>query len=419
MTYDILVIGGGPAGIFAAITAKQFGRKVLLIEKNKRLGKKLLITGGGRCNFTNVSTQDSFIANIPGNGRFLYSALNQFSNTDLINFVKEKLNLEIIIEDEGKVFPSSGKSKTVVNSLENYLNNIGVEIIYESVVNKIITDNIKVTGVILKDNRRIKGKNVIVATGGVSYPETGSTGEGYELVKELGHNITELFPSSVSLISEDKYIINRELQGLSLLGITLSLCDTNNKCIKKETGDIIFTHFGISGPAVLKISRSVTILHMKNGKIPLKILIDILPNETEEELINKIKDLIFRNPNKNVYNGLKDLLPEKLLKYIIEINYIGTKKMSELSKKDIKKVVNYIKKFPVNITDSKSLDEATVTGGGIDVKQVNPKTLGSKLIKGLFFAGEVLDVDAFTGGYNIQIAFSTGYVAGKSAGINL
>lgn len=415
MNYDVIVIGGGPAGISAAITAKQTGKKVLLIEKNRRIGKKLLITGGGRCNFTNISPSETFIANIPGNGRFLYSALNQFSNTDLIDFFKVKLNIDIKVEEEGRVFPSSEKSSKVVNSLVDYLKTIGVKVMYETTVNMIVTDSSKVTGVALNNDKIINGEAIILATGGLSYPETGSTGEGYKIAKDLGHNIKELFPSSVSLISEDLLIKNKGLQGLSLVDKELSLFDTNNKCIKKEFGDIIFTHFGLSGPAILRMSRSVTVYHKKNGKVPLKLLIDIFPKDTEEELIMKIKNLVSKNPKKNLFNGLKDLLPEKLLKYIINSNDFKFQNMNELNIKDIKKIINDTKKFSVNISDTKSINEAIVTGGGIDIKQVNPKTLGSKLIKGLFFAGEVLDIDAYTGGYNIQIAFSTGYVAGKSA----
>lgn len=415
MNYDVIVIGGGPAGIFAAVSAKQSFNKVLLIEKNRKLGKKMLITGGGRCNFTNISSNDKFIANIPNNGKFLYSILNQFSNTDLISFVKEKLNIEIKVENDGRVFPSSEKSISLVNSLVNYLKDIDVEVIYDCKVEDILTDNSKNIGVLIKENKFIYSKAVILATGGLSYPETGSTGDGYSIAKKLDHKITDLFPSSTPLISKDLFIINKELQGLSLKNIKLYLSDTDNRCIKEESGDIIFTHYGISGPAVLKISRYVSISYKKNKNISLKLLVDIFPNKTEEELIDQIKALVNRNHKKNLLNGLKDLLPEKLLKYIININNMGFKRMNELTLKDMKKIINNIKSFTIHISDTKPIEEAMVTGGGIDIKQINPKTLESKLIKGLFFAGEILDIDANTGGYNLQIAFSTGYVAGTSA----
>lgn len=415
MNYDVIVIGGGPAGMFAALTAKKYSEKVLLIEKNNELGKKLLITGGGRCNFTNTATQDKFIANIPGNGRFLYSILNQFSNTDLINFVENNLKIQTMIEDDGRVFPISNKANSLVNSLKNYLIENNVEIIYECILEKIIIDNSKIVGILINNNRVIKGRTVILATGGISYPMTGSTGDGYQIVEKLGHLINEVFPSSVPLLSEDLFITNKELQGISLKDVKLYLYDENNKCVNKTAGDIIFTHYGLSGPAILKISRYVAISNKKELKTNFKLKLDIFPDKSEEELFSRIEALITNNRGKNIYNGFKDLLPEKLLNYIIKINDIRTNKMNEISVVDIKKIINSMKNFIIFISGTRSIDEAIVTGGGIDIKQINPKTLESKLINGLFFAGEVLDVDANTGGYNLQIAFSTGYVAGKSA----
>ncbi|MGD9678584.1 MAG: NAD(P)/FAD-dependent oxidoreductase [Vulcanibacillus sp.] len=414
MNYDVLIIGGGPAGMAAAIAAKQRGNKVLLIEKNIKLGLKMHISGGGRCNFTNICPIDKFIDNIPGNGKFLYSALNCFSNKDLIDFVEKDLKVKTSVEDHGKVFPASNKSETLIQALENYLDNIGVEIIYESSVIEIITDEIKVIGILLKGNRTIYGKSIVLATGGLSYSHTGSSGDGQRMSESLGHKVTQLFPSLVPLICSDFVISSKELQGLSLNNIELSLFNTDNKCVKREYGDMIFTHFGVSGPAVLKLSRNVSEIYKELGKVPLKLKIDLFPDETEDIILDKINNLIKEFPKKSTNNGLKDLLQDKFLRYIIKNENIELKKMIELNKNDINKIINKVKNFNLTISDTKPLEEAMITAGGIDIKEVNPKTLGSKLISGLFFAGEILDFDAYTGGYNIQIAFSTGYTAGIS-----
>lgn len=413
--YDAIVVGGGPSGMFAAIGAKDENTKVLLIEKNNTLGNKMKISGGGRCNLSNTSDIDNLIKNIPGNGRFLYSALNQFSNNDVINFFENTLGVKTKVEDRGRVFPMDDNSKTLIDSLHSYLEKIGVDIIFNSTVKELIINNNKAEGVILEYNQKIIGRSIILATGGVSYPKTGSTGDGHFIAKAAGHHITDLFPSSVPLLSEDYAIKERLLQGISLRNVEISLYDSLNKLIKKEQGDMIFTHFGLSGPAILRISRYVYLTQLNNNK-PLKLLIDILPDIGEIELTDDITKIITENSKKQLFNGFKGLLPEKLLLVIINmITDNPEKKLIELSIKEKQELVNLIKKFPVNVVGTKQLKEAIVTGGGINIKEINPKTLESKLIEGLFFVGELIDIDAYTGGFNMQVAFSTGFVAGKSA----
>lgn len=418
MIYDVVVIGGGPSGIFAAIAARNNGAEVLLIEKNNLLARKMSISGGGRCNLTNSSTVDKIIENIPGNGRFLYSTLNQFSNTDTIIFFEKELGIKTKVEDNGRVFPVTDRSSTLIEALNKYLINIGVEILYDTEVVELIIANKRIKGVQLNNGLAIKANSVILATGGISYPNTGSTGDGHRMASELGHQVTELYPSSVSLLSEDKFIKERLIQGITLKDIELTLYNPNGKKEKSEYGDIIFTHFGLSGPAALKISRNIHFLYTKYGELPLKISINIFPEKNEEQLYRMISDLIASFPKKSILNGFQGFLPEKLLKVIFNKNSsIIDKKMVELDKNDLNYLIESFKRFKINVIGTKSINEAIVTGGGVSLKEINPKTLESKIVKGLFIVGELLDIDAFTGGYNMQAAFSTGFVAGKAASI--
>lgn len=414
--YDVIIVGGGPAGIFSAIAARSYGATVLLIEKNNHLGKKLLISGGGRCNLSNISPIEKFIENIPGNGKFLYSAFSQFSNTDLINFFEKQLGIKLKVEDRGRVFPAVNHSKIVVNSLTRHLEEINVKILFDGSVQRLLTKNGRITGVYLAGNQIIKGYTVILATGGISYPRTGSTGAGYNLAGELGHRVTELFPASVPLNSDDEIIKDKLLQGLSLRNIELSLYNQFGKQLNREKGDMIFTHFGLSGPAVFRISRYVALALRENENIALKINIDLFPDLSNVQLHDKIAAIVKGNPQKNLLNGFNGLLPEKLLRAIIKkLPSIKNKKMVELNEKDINTFVCLQKGFAITISGTRPIAEATVTGGGISIKDVDPKTFSSKLINGLFIVGELLDIDGHTGGYNIQTAFTTGYVAGKSA----
>lgn len=416
MEYDVVVIGGGPSGIFAAIAARKHGSKVLLIEKNNKLAKKMGISGGGRCNLTNSSSIEKIIENIPGNGRFLYSSLNQFSNSDTIIFFEKELGVKTKVEDNGRVFPESDSSSTLIEALNNFLIEIGVEILYNTEVVELLTIDKIIVGVQLSNGFSIKTNSVILATGGLSYPNTGSTGDGYRIARNLGHQITELYPSSVSLISEDQIIKERLIQGISLKGIELTLYNPQGKKEKTEYGDIIFTHFGLSGPAALKISRNIHFIYKKYGIQPLELSINLFQEKNEEELYEMISDLIANNPKKSLLNGFQGFLPDKLLKVIFNKNSsFKDKKMIELNKNDLNYLITIFNKFTVNLVGTKPINEAIVTGGGVSLKDINPKTLESKIVKNLFIVGELLDIDAFTGGFNMQVAFSTGFVAGKAA----
>lgn len=417
MKYDVVIIGGGPSGILAAIAARKNGANTLLIEKNNKLGRKMLISGGGRCNLSNISSIEKIIENIPGNGRILYGAFHQFSNMDLIHFFEDELNIKTKVEDKGRVFPATDRSKTLVDALTKYLKHLGVQIKLESSVEELLIEDNNITGVRLLNDQIIKTKSIILATGGKSFPKTGSTGDGYKFAKKAGHTVKELYPSSVPLNSEDMIIKEKLLQGISLKNVELTLYDPNGKRVITEEGDMIFTHFGISGPVVLRLSRSVALSQKKFGNISLKVTIDSFPQYSSQELVSIFNDLIEKNPKKQVLNGLNGFLPEKYLKGLAIINEdIFFKKMNQLGKKDLQNLSFIMKNFSLNITGHRSLDEATVTGGGVNIKEINPKTFASKIIEGLYIAGELLDIDGHTGGYNIQAAFTTGFVAGNSAG---
>lgn len=419
MAYDVIVVGGGPSGMMAAISARLHGSTVILIEKNDELGFKMKISGGGRCNLSNTAPINELIENIPGNGRFLYSGLNQFSNIDVIKFFEEELKVKTKVEDRGRVFPVSDRSKTLIDALRNYLLNSGVKILFNSEVEDISIIDKSVKGVLLKDGSLIEGNKIILGTGGISYPKTGSTGAGLEIAKSLGHSISDLYPSSVPLLSDDNFITDKILQGVSLRNVELTLYDSNKKKVISEYGDMIFTHFGISGPVVYRVSRYVYLTQKKHNQSPLLLELDIFPQISSDELIKDLNTYIKNNQMKLTINGFTGLLPEKILTLIISEIGIATKKMVELNQKDLLKLVNLLKAFPINIVRTKPINEAIVTGGGVNIKEINPKTFESKIIEGLYIVGEMLDVDAFTGGYNMQVAFSTGYVAGKSASMRL
>lgn len=433
----VVIIGGGPAGMMAAISAAQNKNEVIILEKKNMLGKKLLITGKGRCNITSSLDINEFIANIPGNGRFLYSCFKKFDNKDIIKFL-ENNNVKVKEERGNRIFPVSDKSIDVLNVFINELKKLKVKVKLNSKVNRIITDNDRVVGVeyIVDNNRYIeKADKIILATGGKSYPATGSTGDGYEIARKIGHTITDIKPSLVPLgvnsdnnieknnanIFNSKYrnslVLCKELQGLSLKNIEISFEDIEkNKTIYKDFGEMIFTHFGISGPTIL--SGSAHLLRYKNinqllnsGKIVLKI--DLKPALSEEKLDSRILRDFEKEKNKLFKNSLFELLPQKLIEPIIELSGIdGNKKVNEITKSERINLVKLLKNFTVVISEFRSINDAIVTAGGITIKEINPKSMESKLIEGLFFAGEIIDVDAYTGGFNLQIAYSTGYVAG-------
>ena len=416
----VVIIGGGPAGMMAAITAAERGQEVILIEKMKTLGRKLLITGKGRCNITSSLSMEDFIKNVPGNGKFLFSAFKNYTNKDIISFLKRQ-GLDVKEERGNRIFPITDKSQDVLNCFIKRLEQLNVKIIYNSRVDEIITekeeDIIKVIGVKV-NNKIINANKIIIATGGKSYPLTGSTGDGYEIAKKLGHTITKIKPSLVPLeIVEKNQCI--ELQGLSLKNVEIKLIDSeSNKSIYNDFGEMLFTHLGVSGPIIL--SSSAHLVRYKdienkllNKKIKLKI--DFKPALSEEKLEQRILRDFEEIKNKQYKNSLNKLLPQKLINIIIEKSNINAdKKINEITKEERKRLVKILKNFELTIKSFRTIDEAIITSGGIDIKELNPKTMESKKVKGLYFAGEVIDVDAYTGGFNLQIAYSTGYTAGMS-----
>lgn len=407
--YDCIIIGGGAAGLMAAVTAADCGKNVLVADKNDRVGRKLLITGKGRCNVTNNCGRDDFMANIPVNSRFLYSAYSQFSSYDCMDFF-ENLGVPLKTERGNRVFPVSDKADDIVSAFERAISERSITV-KKGRVSALCIENGAVTGVKLNGNI-IKAEKVLIATGGRSYPRTGSDGDGYTLARSAGHTVTAIKPSLVPLVSEEKYCA--EMMGLSLKNVTLRLHDTkSDKIIFSEMGEMLFTHFGVSGPLVL--SASSHIRDMERGRY--RIYIDLKPALDEKTLDARIQRDFSEGANRDFGNALGKLLPAKLIPVIVRLSGIpADKKVNQISRSERLKFMELVKKFPVTIKDFRPVDEAIVTSGGIAVSEINPKTMESKLVSGLYFAGEVIDVDAYTGGFNLQIAFSTGYAAGMSMG---
>ena len=412
----VVVIGGGPAGMMAAITASQKGDQVTIVEKMQSLGRKLLITGKGRCNITSSLDMEDFINNTPGNGMFLYSCYKQFSNQDIISFLKEQ-GLEVKEERGNRIFPITDKSVDVLRCFTKKIKELNIAVQYQTSVKKILVKDNKIVGV--KTNKgELKADKVILATGGKSYPLTGSTGDGYGLAKELGHTITKIKPSLVPLEIYDRNLC-KELQGLSLKNVSIQVKDIEkNKKIYEDFGEMLFTHFGVSGPIILSSSAHIVRykgIEEKLQKRKIILIIDLKPALTEEKLDNRILRDFEAEKNKQFKNSLDALLPQKLIPIIIQKSKISpNKKVNEVTKEERKKLVMILKKFDIEIQNFRPIEEAIITSGGINIKEINPRTMESKIIKGLYFAGEVIDVDSYTGGFNLQIAYSTGYVAGLS-----
>ena len=416
----VIVIGGGPAGMMAAITASNNNKQVTLLEKMPSLGRKLLITGKGRCNITSSLDMPEFIENTPTNGKFLYSCYKNYTNKDIIKFL-ELQGLEVKEERGNRIFPKTDKSIDVLKCFTNKLKEKNVNIKYNTKVTKIIvsktrdTDKLKVEGV-ETDKGMEKADKIILATGGMSYPLTGSTGDGYYLAKELGHTIIKVKPSLIPLEIYEKNIC-KELQGLTLKNVSIYLKDIENKkIIYQDFGEMIFTHFGISGPIVLSSSAHLTRYKncnekMKNKKI--KFIIDLKPALSEEKLEERIMRDFLEFKNKQFKNSLDKLLPKKLIPIIIKKSLIPeNRKINEITKKERKILTKLLKNFELDVKDFRPIEEAIITSGGISTKEINPKTMESKLVENLYFAGEIIDVDSYTGGFNLQIAYSTGYTAG-------
>ena len=415
---NVIVIGGGPAGMMAAITAAEYGNNVTIIEKNSDFGKKLLITGKGRCNITSSLYMSEFIKNTPGNGQFLYSAFQNYTNTDIIDFLKNQ-GLEVKEERGNRIFPVTDKSIDVLNCFKSKINELKIKKLFNTRVQKILVQNGEVLGV-RTEKEIIQTDKIILATGGKSYPLTGSTGDGYLIAKNIGHKVTEIRPSLVPLVIYEKNEC-RETQGLSLRNVGIKIIDeSKNKLIYEDFGEMIFTHFGISGPTILSGSAHLVRYKeidnlMKEQKIKLQI--DLKPALTEEQLDERILRDFKEFKNKQFKHALDKLLPQKMIPIVIEKTKINEeKRVNEITKEERRNLVKVLKKFELTIKDFRPVEEAIITSGGINIKEINPKTMESKLVKGLYFAGEIIDVDSYTGGFNLQIAYSTGYTAGMHVG---
>lgn len=401
----VIVVGGGPSGMMAALTASKNGHQVTLIERNDELGKKLKLTGGGRCNITNKRYIEEFFDKVVTNEKFLYSAFYSFTNEDLLDFLSES-NFEYKVEEHNdyKVYTNSDKATELINLFKNLLLDNKINILYNSkVVDLIVSDN-KIEGVILEDNTKIYGDKVIISTGGKSHSKTGSDGTMHKILAKYGHNVTTTYPALSPLkIKED---FTRRLQGISLKNVEIS-CKLNKRKKISKRGDMLFAHFGITGPVVLIISSYINKLLEKE---PVELTIDCVPDISEEEIRKAIRE----NPNKNIANNLKHMLPLNFIKEILDYLNLSETKPNELTKENENKIVEYIKDMKLTTNSTLGIQVSMVTSGGVSVKEINSSTMESKLIENLYFTGEVIDVDAETGGYNLQIAFSTGYLAGIS-----
>ena len=405
--------------MLSAISAAKGGNKVVILEKMNMCGKKLLITGKGRCNITSSLKMEDFIKNIPGNGKFLYSAFNNFTNQDIVNILK-KHNVDVKEERGNRIFPVSDKSMSVLNALMDELKELNVDICTNSKVTRVIVNENKVAiGVVCKQNeneKEVLADKIILATGGKSYASTGSTGDGYKIAKELGHTVTKIRPSLVPLIAKEKELCCM-LQGLSLRNVKIKIINMENKKnIYEDFGEMLFTHFGVSGPTILSGSSHLLRVKnidqlLKNEKIVLSI--DLKSALSEEVLDNRILRDFEQLKNKQFKNSLENLLPKKMIDPIIKLSGINpNKKVNEINREERHKLVNLLKNFEITIIGFRDINEAIVTAGGINIKEINSSTMESKIIKGLYFAGEIIDVDAYTGGFNLQVAYSTGYTAG-------
>jgi predicted Rossmann fold flavoprotein len=404
MTFDCIVVGGGPAGLFSAYNAAINGNKVLLLEKNDRCGRKLDITGKGRCNITNYCSREEFLQNVIANPRFLMGAISKFSPEDTIAFFENE-GVKTKVERGNRVFPESDKANDVTKALVNACEREGVTIKRKN-VSSLLTENGEILGVSC-GNERILSKKVILACGGASYPRTGSDGSGHRLAKSVGHNVTEIRPSLVPLVSKDK--LCRDCMGLSLKNVGISFFGNDKKPIYEEQGEMMFTHFGVTGPVILSASS-----YLKRD-YPYQMFIDLKPALDEKTLDKRLLRDFSENKNRELKNGFSALLPSKLIEPFVALTGIPPEtRLNSLTKEQRAKILSLMKALPVKIVGTRPIDEAIVTGGGVDCREIDPKTMKSKIVEGLYFAGEVIDVDAYTGGFNLQIAFSTAFVAGNS-----
>ena len=407
---NVIVVGGGAAGMMAAVFAARNGQNVQLLEKNEKLGKKLFITGKGRCNITNAADIEDLFTAVISNPKFLYSGFYSFTNQQVIDFFEE-LGVKTKIERGERVFPVSDHSSDVIAAFSRELKSLGVSVSLHTEVKELLCEQDKVCGVLLTNGKKMKADAVIVATGGISYPSTGSTGDGYRFARETGHRVTELLPSLVPMEVRQWYA--KELQGLSLRNIEIRITDGKKK-LYEEFGEMLFTHYGVTGPVILSAS---SVVGKTLRKKELTLHIDLKPALSEEQLDKRILREFDANHNKQYKNSIDSLFPAKLKPVMIELSEIEPeKKVNEITKEERQRLVHLIKDFTMTLTGLRGYNEAIITKGGVSVNEIDPGTMESKIIKGLYFAVEVLDLDAVTGGYNLQIAWSTGYLAGINAG---
>lgn len=401
--------------MMACVAAASHGAKVLLLDKGDKLGRKLGISGGGRCNVTNAGDLDTIVKHIPGNGRFLYSAFNYLGNRDIIRFFEE-LGIALKEEDRGRMFPVSDKAKTVVDALIGKVRDLGVEIRVNSPVDRVLYEDGRAAGLRLRSGETVDSRSVIIASGGKSVPHTGSTGDGYAWAEAAGHTITELYPTEVPITSSEPWIREKVLQGLSLRDIVLAVWDPKGKRIIEHEGDMIFTHFGISGPAALRCSQFVVKARKKFDVKHVLLTIDLFPGESLEELRHRMAGIVKTEAKKAVKNAYRSLFQERLLLFMLERAGISPETpCDQLPKSAVQTFAERCKRFELWASGTLSIEEAFVTGGGVNLKEIDPKTMESKLMPGLYFCGEVLDIHGYTGGYNITAAFATGYTAGVHA----
>ncbi len=404
----VIVIGGGAAGAVAAIFAARNGHRVELFEKNEKIGKKLFITGKGRCNVTNAGDMDALFDAVKSNPKFLYSAFYSFTNEQAMDFFEE-LGVRLKVERGNRVFPESDHSSDIIHALKHELEQLGVEIHFCTEVKDVLVEHEKFTGIVLKNGKKVSGDACVVATGGISYASTGSTGDGYRFAEKTGHKVTELYPSLVPMEVKEWYA--KELQGLSLRNVRGTILDGKKK-LYDEFGEMLFTHYGVSGPIIISAS-SVVGKKLQDKELTLQI--DLKPALSREQLDQRVLRDFEENKNKQFKNVVDKLFPAKLKPIMIELSGISPeKKVNEISKEERLYFVDLIKNFNMTLTGLRSYNEAIITKGGVSVKDIDPGTMESKKISGLYFAGEVLDLDALTGGFNLQIAWSTGYLAGIS-----
>ena len=402
----IIVIGGGASGIMAAFRAAEGGAQVTLFEKMPRVGRKLAITGKGRCNLTNTADISEIVKNIPGNGKFLFSALKNFSSTDTVNFF-ESLGVVTKIERGGRIFPASDDAKEVIDALLRRLAILGVEVKTNSPVKEILAENKKIVGVLVGD-KKFFADAVILATGGESYPATGSSGDGFRFAKKLGHTVTKILPALVPLEVEEDFV--KDLQGLSLKNVRVKL-SADGKKISELFGEMLFTHFGVSGPIILTLSRQAAKLLAEGRLVELEI--NLKPALTPEQLNARLLRDFDKFKRKTIKNSLVDLLPAKLIPIILDLSYLPEeKRVDEITQAERRRLIEILRGLPLTITKTRPIDEAIVTAGGVSIKELDPRTMQSKIIDGLYIVGEVADVDGFTGGFNLQAAWSMGNAAG-------